>query len=320
MEIVLSIIAGLVLFLYAVNHLSETLSGLAGDNTKKWLERFTKNTLSSIITGTIVTTLLDSSSAVIIITIVMINSGILNFRNAMGIILGANIGTTFSSQIIAMDIGKYSPILLALGLILVFISKSENISKSGKLFLYFGMLFFGLFTMERAVEPLRESVAFVEWMHKLENPLQGAGTGALLTLIIQSSSATVGMAIVLAKKGLLTLPAGIAVMMGAEIGTCSDTLLATIKGSRQAIKTGLFHLIFNITSVILGLIFIHQFTSLINWSFPKASPEHLLANAHMLFNIFGVVLFAFLIPTFEKILNKMLPEKRLHASTTQLSH
>jgi len=238
----------------------------------------------------------------------------------MGIILGANIGTTFSSQIIAMDIGKYSPILLALGLILVFISKSDNISKSGKLLLYFGMLFFGLFTMERAVEPLRESASFVTWMHKLENPMQGAGTGALLTLIIQSSSATVGMAIVLAKKGLLTLPAGIAVMMGAEIGTCSDTLLATIKGSRQAIKAGLFHLIFNITSVTFGLIFIHQFTSLILWSFPKASPEHLLANAHMMFNILGVLLFAFLIPYFEKIMDKLLPEKKIVSSSLDLSH
>lgn len=320
MEIILSIIAGLALFLYAVNHLSETLSGIAGDNTKKWIKRFTKNTISAILTGTVVTTLLDSSSAVIIITIVMINSGILSFRNAMGIILGANIGTTFSSQIIAMDIGKYSPILLALGLILVFISKSDNISKSGKLILYFGMLFFGLFTMERAVEPLRESASFVNWMHKLENPLQGAGTGALLTLIIQSSSATVGMAIVLAKKGLLTLPAGIAVMMGAEIGTCSDTLLATIKGSRQAIKAGLFHLVFNVTSVLLGLIFIHQFTALILWSFPKSSPEHLLANAHMIFNILGVLLFAMLIPTIEKIMDKLLPEKKNVSASLGVSH
>lgn len=254
-EIILSIIAGLVLFLYAINNLSDSIQSIVGDSAHNWIQRFTSNTFSSLLVGLIVTTILDSSSAVIIITIVLVNSKALTFRQAMGIILGANIGTTVSSQIIAMDIGKYSPVLLLAGFLLLFISKSKRINDIGKVILYFGVLFFGLFTMENAVEPLKNEEYFAVWMKKTETPLIGSLIGAIVTLVVQSSSATVGMAIILSKKGLLSLIGSIAVMLGAELGTCSDTLLATINGSRQAIKAGLFHLIFNLLTVILGLIF-----------------------------------------------------------------
>ena len=308
-EIILSILAGLVLFLFAVNSLSETIQKAIGENAKKWILKFTSNTFSGILTGTIVTTLLDSSSAVIIITIVFVNSKLLTFRQAMGIVLGANIGTTISSQIIAMDVGKYSPVLLLIGFILLIISKSEKINNTGKIILYFGVLFFGLFTMENAVEPLRDEQFFLDWLKKTENPIAGALIGAFVTLIIQSSSATVGMAIILSKKGLLGLGGGIAVMLGAELGTCSDTLLATIKGSRQALKTGLFHLIFNFLSITLGLISFYPFLKLIEYISKNAPIERALANAHTVFNILGVLIFVWTIPLFEKILNKFLPDK-----------
>lgn len=310
-EVILSIIAGLVLFLFAVNNLSDSITSLAGDNTRKWLLRFTKSTFTGIISGAVITTILDSSSAVIIITIVLINSQLLTFKQAMGIIMGANIGTTVSSQIIAMDVGKYSPVFLIIGFVLLFVSKSKTISDAGKMILYFGMLFFGLFTMERAVEPLRDEAFFVEWMKALDNPIKGVGIGALVTLIIQSSSATVGMAIILAKKGLITLGGGIAAMMGAELGTCSDTLLATIKGSRQSIKAALFHLTFNVLSVILGVLMFQPFYALVQYISEGAPLERAVANAHMLFNITGVCVFVWFIPFVEKALNKMLPDKEL---------
>ena len=308
-EISLSIIAGLVLFLYAVNSLSESIQSIIGDQANSWIQRFTSNTFSSLLVGIVVTTLLDSSSAVIIITIVLVNSQILTFRQAMGIVLGANIGTTISSQIIAMDIGKYSPVLLLIGFLLLFISKSKKINNIGKVILYFGVLFFGLFTMENAVEPLKEEAFFAEWMKKTENPFMGALIGAMVTLVIQSSSATVGMAIILAKKGFLSLIGGVAVMLGAELGTCSDTLLATINGSRQALKTGLFHVTFNLLSIILGLLLFYPFVDLVKVISIGASIERTLANAHMLFNIFGVLLFVWTIPVFEKALNRLLPDK-----------
>jgi phosphate:Na+ symporter len=308
-EIFLSIIAGLVLFLFAVTNLSETLKSALGENANVWIKKYTSNSLSSLLVGIVITTLLDSSSAVIIITIVLVNSQILTFRQAMGIVLGANIGTTVSSQIIAMDVGKYSPIFLLIGFMLLIIAKTEKLGNIGKTILYFGILFFGLFTMENAVEPLKDEAFFTEWMKKTENPFIGAIVGAIVTLIIQSSSATVGMAIILSKKGLISLTGGIAVMLGAELGTCSDTLLATIKGSRQAVKTGLFHITFNLLSIILGLALFFPFVELVKKISFGASIERTVANAHMLFNIFGVLIFIWTIPFFEGILNKLLPDK-----------
>jgi len=308
-EIIFSIIAGLVLFLFAVANLSESIHSIVGEKANVWLQKFTANTISSLITGIVVTTLLDSSSAVIIITIVLVNSQLLTLRQAMGIVLGANIGTTISSQIVAMDVGKYSPILLLIGFILLFISKSNRINNAGKVILYFGILFFGLFTMENAVEPLKDNPIFDEWIKRTENPLTGALVGAIVTLIIQSSSGTVGMAIILCKKGILSLVGGIAVMLGAELGTCSDTLLATIKGSRQALKTGLFHVTFNLVSIIIGLILFYPFVESVKIISSGASVERTLANAHLLFNVSGVVMFFWTIPYVERLLNRILPDR-----------
>lgn len=316
-EILLSILAGLVLFLYAVSSLSETIQKAIGEKAKKWILRFTSNIYSGILTGIVVTTLLDSSSAVIIITIIFVNSKLLTFRQAIGIVLGANIGTTISSQIIAMDVGKYSPVLLLIGFILLVASKSEKINSTGKVILYFGVLFFGLFTMENAVEPLKNEPYFLEWLKKTEDPITGAIIGAFVTLVIQSSSATVGMAIILAKKGLIGLSGGIAVMLGAELGTCSDTLLATIKGSKQALKTGLFHLIFNVTSIVLGLIFFSPFLNLVEFISENAPIERAVANAHLIFNVSGVLIFMFMIPFFEKTLDKLFPDKQIPENSNE---
>lgn len=308
-EIILSIIAGLVLFLFAVSNLSETLKAALGDNARIWIAKYTSNSFSSLLVGILITAILDSSSAVIIITIVLVNSHHLTFKQAMGIVLGANIGTTVSSQIIAMDVGKYSPVFLLIGFVMLIIAKTEKMSNIGKTILYFGVLFFGLFTMENAVEPLKDESFFNEWMKKTEQPWLGAIIGAVVTLVIQSSSATVGMAIILSKKGLISLTGGIAVMLGAELGTCSDTLLATIKGSRQALKTGLFHVTFNLLSILLGLIFFYPFVRLVSIVSASATIERAVANAHMIFNILGVLIFFWTIPFFEKILNKLLPDK-----------
>lgn len=173
--------------------------------------------------------------------------------------------------------------------------------------------------MERAVEPLRNNSRFLEWMSMLETPVKGAGAGAIVTLVIQSSSATVGMVITLAKKGLLSLSAGIAVMLGAELGTCADTLLATIGPDRQALKTGLFHLFFNIISITLGLCVFPWFVQLIEKISGTASLEQKIANAHMIFNIAGVLLFIPVIGMVEKLLNKLLPERELKEQTKNLS-
>lgn len=296
------------MFLFAVNNLSNLLQDLMGERSSKILKRFTDNILLAVLTGTIITVLLDSSSAVIIITIVLVNAKVIDFKNAIGIVMGANIGTTFSSQLIALDIGKYSPIPIFLGLLFGFYVKNQKISSVAKVMLYFGILFFGLYTMERAVEPLRESDRFTEMMLSLNSPLRGAAYGALVTVIIQSSSATMGMVITLAKKSLIELSGAIAVMIGAELGTCADTLFATIKSSRQALKTGLFHLSFNIISISIGLLIFPYFVNFILSISDSASLEQKVANAHMLFNFAGVILFLPFVKPIENLLNHLLPD------------
>jgi len=315
MEIILSILGGLGLFLYAVSMLSKVLNELLGDRTRNIVKKCVSNIFTAILTGTLVTVLLDSSSAVIILTIVLVNARVLTFRQALGIVMGANIGTTFSSQLIAFDIGKFSPIPIFIGLLLSFFSRNENLSKGAQALLFFGILFFGLYTMERSVEPLRDNTIFTTLMERLNNPLKGAGMGALVTLIIQSSSATVGIVITLAKKGLIEIPGAIAVMLGAELGTCADTLLATIRSNRQALKTGLFHLGFNVITISVGLICFPLFVQLIIKISGNSSLQQQVATSHMIFNILGVIIFLPFVNLIERLFNHLLPDNPTTAST-----
>lgn len=306
LDLVLLILAGLVLFLYAVRQLSESLQRMLGAKARVWISKRAGRIWSSLLVGIVFTALLGSSSALIIIAIVFVNSRLLTLRQAMGIVMGANIGTTVSSQIFALDISQFSPVIMAIGMILLMVARNSELRQWGEVVLYFGVLFFGLFIMEFAVEPYKENAVFVEWLKKTENPWRGAALGALVTLIIQSSSATMGMAIVLAKTGTLTLAGGIAIMIGAELGTVSDTLLATIHGSRAALKTALFHLFFNLISIVLGLLFFGPLVEFIQFISGSADIDRMIANGHMLFNSLGVLLFVWTIPIAERLLNRLV--------------
>ncbi|MBC8083491.1 MAG: Na/Pi cotransporter family protein [Hymenobacter sp.] len=302
--------SGLVLFLYAVSRLAIALRHVAGDRTKEILHRFTKSIPAAIVTGTIVTTLLDSSSVVIILVIALVSAGALPFRNSLGVVLGANIGTTISSQLFAFDLGQYAVLAMLPGLLLLSLSKKRSGRTAGRALFCFGLLFFSLYLIGEAAAPLKEYDGVQAWLLKLEHPLRGAGAGALITLLVQSSSATLGMVIKLAGKGLLTLPAGIAVMLGAELGTCSDTLLATVGRGRPALRTGLFHLGFNLVSITLGLLLIQPFTALVLTLAGHANVARQIANAHVLFNVTGVLLFAPLLPLCQRLLEALLPDPK----------
>ena len=310
MNAILLITTGLILFLYALNTLSQSLKDLAGEKLSIFLDRFTNNVFKGILSGVVVTILLDSSSIVIIMTIALVNSGALTFRQAMGVVLGANIGTTISSQIFALNVGEYAAVPILAGFIMMFFMKHKFYVQLGKVIFSFGLIFFGLFTMEEAVAPLKDSNYFISWLQTLENPWKGMFTGAVVTVVIQSSSATVGMVIGLASKGLMSVTAGIAVMLGAELGTCADTLIASIGRSRAAIKTGLFHLLFNISTILLGLALLPMFTSLVLLISGQASPQQIIANAHMLFNGLGVIAMIPFLGLFERLLNHAMPAKQ----------
>jgi phosphate:Na+ symporter len=302
-------ISGLVLFLYAVSRLALSLRHVAGERVKGWLDRFTRSIPAAILTGTVVTALLDSSSVVIILAIALVSAGALPFRNSLGVVLGANIGTTISSQLFAFDLGQYAVVAMLPGLLLLSFSKKRQGRTIGRALFCFGLLFFSLFLIGEAAAPLKEYKGVQAWLLKLENPVRGAGAGALLTLLIQSSSATLGMVIKLAAKGLMTLPAGVAVMLGAELGTCSDTLLATIGRGRAALKTGLFHLGFNAITITIGLLLIKPFTALVLLVAGHADVARQIAHAHVLFNVAGVLLFAPLLPLCQRLLEAWLPDQ-----------
>lgn len=309
-ETITLLIGGLVLFLFAISQLSEVLKEVFTEGAKSLINKYTSNIFLSILIGALLTILLDSSSAVIILVIVFINAKTLTFRQAIGLIMGANIGTTFSSQIIALSVGKYSIIPLLLGFATVIFMKNDRWKSYGRILLYFGMLFFGLFIIEYSVLPLKESELFTNWIARVEDDaVYGALIGGLITLIIQSSSGTVGMAIVLGKQQMLSAAGGIAIMLGAELGTCSDTLLATINGSRQSLKAGLFHVSFNLATILIGLALFGPFVNLVNQISTGTDIGNKIANAHMLFNVLGVMIFLPFVRRMEKGLNGLLPDK-----------
>ncbi|MBD0321321.1 MAG: Na/Pi symporter, partial [Gemmatimonadetes bacterium] len=178
--IVLGLLAGLALFLFGVTLLADSLRRVAGDRMKSLLARCTTNRFAGVGTGTVATTLLDSSSVTIIMVIALVDAGLLRFASSLGVILGANIGTTVSSQVIAFDIDRYAPIGLVAGLLVAALGRTETQKQAGRVLLATGLVFYGLGEMDQAVEPLKEQAAFVEWMMRLENPLLGAAIGALV--------------------------------------------------------------------------------------------------------------------------------------------
>ncbi|MBX0293052.1 Na/Pi symporter [Hymenobacter sp. HSC-4F20] len=307
-SIVLLAGSGLVLFLYAVSRLALALRHVASQQVQNVLHRFTSTIPLAMLTGTVVTALLDSSSVVIILAIALVSAGALPFRNSLGVVLGANIGTTISSQLFAFDLGQYAIVAMLPGFVWLSVSKKRTGRTAGRALFCFGLLFFSLYLVGEAAAPLHDYKGVQAWLLQLENPVRGAGTGAIITLVIQSSSATLGMVIKLAAKGLLTLPAGIAVMLGAELGTCSDTLLATLGRGRAALKTSLFHLGFNTISIALGLVLIAPFTTLVLRLAGQADVARQLAHAHVLFNVAGALLFAPLVPLCQRLLDAWLPE------------
>ena len=304
-EVVLGMIAGLVLFLYGVSRLATGMRAVAGDRMRRLLERATTNRYAGVASGTLATAVLDSSSVTIIMVIALVDAGLLSFQNSLGVILGANIGTTISSQLIALDVQRYSPVVLAFGLLLLVAGRTETWRQTGAAVFGMGLIFFGLAQMGTAVEPLKQSVRFADWMQQLENPLVGVAVGAIITLVLQSSSATVGIAITLAAQGLLSLPGGVAVMLGAEIGTCADTLLATLGRSREAVRAGIFHLLFNVVTVAVGVMLLQPLVTFVT-SLGGDSAQQ-LANAHVTFNVLGSMAVVLFLAPIGRALHRLVP-------------
>ncbi len=302
-------LAGLVLFIYGVTRLSEGLEEMGTDRMKGFLSKCTTNRFAGVLTGTIATTLLESSSVTIIMVIAMVSAGVLTFVQSLGVVLGSNIGTAVGAQIISLEIERYIPMLMFGGLLLLFVGKGHTLKNLGIILLGFGLMFYGLEAIDEAMKPFRDYQPFIDLMQTLgQNPLLGAIVGAIFTVIIQSSSATVAIVITLAGSGLISLPAGIAIMLGAEVGTCADTLVATIGRGRPALRTGVFHLLFNLVSAILGIIFAPLLVQLVLAVSGGAGVGRQVANAQIIFNLIGVVVVVAFVPIVAQLLERLIPD------------
>jgi len=305
----MSALAGLVLFIYGVTQLASGLGDLNSERMRRVTERFTANRLAGVATGFVATTLLESSSVTIIMVIAMVSSGVLTFVQSLGVVLGANVGTAVGAQIIALDVERYVPLLMLTGLLLLFVGKSDTRRKLGVIVLGFGLMFYGLEAIDEAMKPLRNHQPFMHAMTTMgENPILGAAFGAVFTMIIQSSSATVAIIVTLASSGLVSLPAGIAIMLGAEIGTCSDTLIATIGRGRPALRTGVFHLVFNLASACVGVALAPLFVQFVDSISGGAGVGRKIAHAQMLFNCAGVALVLPFLAPIARLLERAIPE------------
>ncbi|WP_232224183.1 Na/Pi cotransporter family protein [Mastigocladopsis repens] len=315
-------LAGLVLFLYGVTRMAEGMEALAGDRAKEIISKFTTNRFAGVLTGTVATTVLDSSSVTIIIVIAMVSAGLLSFVESLGVVLGSNIGTTIGAQVVAFKINEYAPIAMFIGLLLTFLGKTDRWKNIGLITLGLGLLFFGLDTIEDAMEPFKDYEPFINWMESLgENTLLGALVGALFTILIQSSSATVAIVVTLASQGLVSLPAGVALVLGAEVGTCADTLVSTIGRERPAVRTGIFHLIFNVVCAGVGILFAAQLAGLAQWVSSLAGAgdnvAREIANAQLLFNLLGVLTVIWFIPSIARLLERLIPDGKNRESQAE---
>ena len=289
LELALGMVGGLALFLFGVDMLAGALREAGGDRIRDFLRRTARHRLAGLGAGTLATVLLDSSSVVIILVIAIVDAGYLAFPLALPVILGANIGTTFSSQVFAWNVDQWAPVILIAGVLARLLARSDGWRRGATAVIGLGLLLFGLHLIGVAAEPLEEHPDILAWLRRLgENPLLGVAAGAAVTVAIQSSSAMMGIVVTLAGGGLITLPAGIAMMLGAEIGTCADTLVATAGRSRAAVKAGLFHLLFNIASVGVGIALLGPLQAVAAWSAEDTGQR--IANAHVLFNIAGALI------------------------------
>jgi phosphate:Na+ symporter len=314
----MSALAGLVLFIFGVTQLAQGLGDLNSDRMRRLTERFTSNRVAGVATGFVATTLLESSSVTIIMVIAMVSSGVLGFVPSLGVVLGANIGTAVGAQIIALNTERYVPLLMLGGLLLMVIGKSDTRRKIGIILLGFGLMFYGLEAIDEAMKPLRDHEAFMRAMQAMgDKPVLGALFGAIFTMIIQSSSATVAVVITLAGSGLINLEAGVAIMLGAEIGTCSDTLIATVGRGRPALRTGVFHLAFNLTTACIGVALAGPFVALVELISGDAGVGRKVANAQMMFNGLGVALVLPFLPMIARALERAIPDAVKKAEPAQ---
>ena len=306
----LSLLGGLALFLYGMQMMSSGLEAAAGSKMKLILERLTANRFLGVLVGAGITAVIQSSSATTVMVVGFVNSGMMTLNQAVWIIMGANIGTTITGQLIALDVGALAPLFAFIGVAMVVFVKMPRAHHIGQIMAGLGVLFIGMEMMSSSTMPLRDSQAFVDLMTRFSNPLLGIAVGALFTALIQSSSASVGILQALATSGAISFSSSVFILFGQNIGTCITAVLASIGTSRSAKRATIIHLMFNIIGTVLFTILCILFplADLVA-SFTPDAPAAQIANMHTIFNIVTTLLLLPLGNQLASLAVRILPEQ-----------
>lgn len=306
-----SLLGGLALFLYGMQMMSGGLEAAAGNRMKQILEKLTANRFLGVLVGAGITAVIQSSSATTVMVVGFVNSGMMTLQQAVWIIMGANIGTTITGQLIALDIGAIAPLFAILGVGAIMFSKNEKVHHISGIVAGLGILFIGMDMMGTAMEPLQESEAFINLMTQFSNPLIGILVGAVFTAVIQSSSASVGILQALAATGMIPLSGAVYVLFGQNIGTCITAVLASIGTKVNARRTTIIHLMFNIigTAIFTVICMVTPYVGFIE-SLTPGDPVSQIANAHTIFNIVTTLLLLPFGTYMAKAAEKILPDSK----------
>jgi phosphate:Na+ symporter len=320
------LIGGLALFLFGLDILTRALKQTAGDYIRSTLARMTSNRFVGLAAGTTVTAVIQSSSITTVLLVGFISAGLMSTSQSVSVIIGANIGTTVTAQILAFKATEIALPILATGFFVSFVTKRENWRQYGLIVLGLGLVFFGMHVMSEAMKPLRGYQPFLDFMISLDHPLLAALAGAIFTAIIQSSSATTGTVIVMAGEGLLGLEAAIAIALGANIGTCITAVLASIGKPREAIRAALVHTIFNVGGVVIWIGFVGGLADLARLISPlhpelsgidrsAAEIPRQIANIHTFFNVANAAIFIGFTTQLTRLVEWLAPDRPLMPDT-----
>ncbi|MFP4040202.1 MAG: Na/Pi cotransporter family protein [Desulfosudaceae bacterium] len=311
--LVAGLLGGLSLFLYGLEKMSEGLKKTAGHQMSNILSALTTNRVIGFFVGAFVTMIIQSSSATTVMLVSFVQAELMTFARSLAVMLGADVGTTVTAQVIAFDLAEYSLLLVAAGFGVRLFGKNRRVKNIGDILLGFGLLFFGMKLMSDAMSPLRSCPEIINLLQGLETPIFGLLVGVAFTALIQSSSAFTGIVIVLSQQGLLSLEAGIPMVLGANIGTCITAGFASIGMTRNAKRVALGHVLFKVTGVLLFVFWIDQFADLIRSlsGVLEVDTGRQIANAHTLFNVSVGLLFLPFTTLFAALIMKLLPDRRV---------
>jgi phosphate:Na+ symporter len=326
-QMTVELLGGLALFLFGIDQMTNALKAVAGERMRQVLSRLTSNRFSGALTGAFVTAVIQSSSVTTVLVVGFTTAGLMSFSQSIGVIMGANVGTTITAQIVAFKVTKAALAMVAAGFAMLFFSKKDAFRNYGGMLMGLGLVFFGMTVMSEAMEPLRSYEPFLDAMITMETPLVGIVVAAVFTALIQSSSATTAIVIVLAGQGFITLPAGIALALGANIGTCVTALLASIGKPREAVRAAATHVLFNVGGVLLWVGLIEQLAGFVQTISPSyselggslklaAESPRQIANAHTIFNIANTVIFIGFTSLIARFIEWLVPDRSLDEEAT----